>query len=185
MLKPGMTKSEIEQFLQGKGDFVQIDHLGRFLKESIAMDTKKFIFLKLAALYEKAKMLNDAAKMYSHAADLSIPFAEKIKYHVKETELYAKLGAFDRVEQAMKKAFSNANSREREEIYGSVKLFFKEQAKVLEKELKRNQAIRFYEKLLEMRISESERREIKEKLLELYKRTGKLHEYMVLEKSLG
>ncbi len=38
-----MTKTEIENFLRGKGDFVQIDHLGRFLKEPIAMDTKKFI----------------------------------------------------------------------------------------------------------------------------------------------
>lgn len=180
-----MTKTEIEQFLNGKGDFVQIDHLGRYLKEPVAMDTKKFIFLKLAELYEKAKMLGEAAKMYNNAAELSIPFVEKIKYHLKETELYVKLGAFDRVEQAMKKAFGQANSKEREEIQAFVKQFVKEQAKVLEKELKRNQAVKFYEKLLEMRISESERQEIREKLLELYKRTGKLHEALALEKSLG
>ena len=185
VLKPGMTKSEIEQFLQDKGNFVQIDHLGRFLKEPVALDTKKFIFLKLATLYEKAKMLNESAKMYENAAGLSIAFAEKIKHYMKEVELYAKLGTFDKVEQAAKKAMAQANSREREEITTSVKIFYKEQAKVCETELKRNQAVRFYEKILEMRISEQEKIEIKEKLLELYKKLGKLHEYLALEKSLN
>src|SRR6266498_806145 len=103
LLRPSMTKSEIEQALQGKGDYVQIDHLGRFLKENIALDTKKFVFLKLAILYEKSKMLNDAAKMYDNAAELSIAFAEKIKHYAKEAELYARAGTFDKVEQAMKK----------------------------------------------------------------------------------
>lgn len=184
MLKAGMTKTEIEQELLGKGNFVQIDHLGRFLKEPIALDTKKFVFLKLAVLYEKARMLNDAAKMYDNAAGISIAFAEKIKHYMKETELYAKLGAFDRVEQAIKKAMAQANFREVEEIKISVKMFYKEQAKICEAEVRRSQATRFYEKILEMRISEQERREIKEKLLELYKKLGKIHEYQVLEKSI-
>lgn len=183
-LKPGMTKSEIEQFLQGKGDYVQIDHLGRFLKEPMALETKKFVFLKLAGLYEKAKMFDEAAKMYDNAAGLSIAFVEKIKHYMKETEFYAKLGAFDRVEQAMKKAMTQANFREKEEIRISVKMFYKEQAKVCEAELRRNQATRFYEKILEMRISEQERAEIGGKLLELYKSLGKIHEYRALEKSI-
>ncbi len=183
-LKPGMTKSEIEQFLQGKGDYVQIDHLGRFLKEPMALETKKFVFLKLAGLYEKAKMFDEAAKMYDNAAGLSIAFVEKIKHYMKETEFYAKLGAFDRVEQAMKKAMTQANFREQEEIRISVKMFYKEQAKVCEAELRRNQATRFYEKILEMRISEQERAEIGGKLLELYKSLGKIHEYRALEKSI-
>ncbi|MEK6904523.1 MAG: hypothetical protein AABW87_02930 [Nanoarchaeota archaeon] len=185
LLKPGMTKSEIEQFLQGKGDYVQIDHLGRFLGEpGVALDTKKFVFLKLAVLYEKAKMLNEAAKMYENAAEISIPFAEKIKNYMKETELYVKSGAFDRVEQATKKAMSQANTREREEIKISVKMFYKEQAKACESELRRAQAARFYEKILEMGISEQEKAEISEKLLELYKSLGRIHEYNLLEKRI-
>jgi len=184
LLRKEMAKSEIEQALKGKGDFVQIDSLGRLLKEPIAFDTRKFVFLKLATLYEKAKMFNDSAKMYGNAAEISLPFAEKIKHYMKETELYAKTGAFDRVENAMKKAMAQANSREREEIKISVKMLYKEQAKTCEAELRRNQATRFYEKILEMRIPEQERRETGEKLLELYKRLGKLREYQVLEKSM-
>jgi len=113
-----------------------------------------------------------------------IAFTEKIKHYMKETEFYARLGAFDRVEQAMKKAMAQANSREREEIKISVKMFYKEQAKICEAELRRNQAARFYEKILEMRVSEQEGAEIGGKLLDLYKKLGKLHEYQALEKSI-
>ena len=182
MLKQSMTKSEIEKDLQGKGDFVQIDHLIRFLKDPIAMDTKKFVFLKLAALYEKAKLLDEAAKMQNNAAELAIPFTEKITYYKKETELYIKSGAFDRAEKAMRDAISQANVKEREEIYAYIKKFYKDQAMECEKNQKRSQAVRLYEKLLEMRISESERSEIKAKLLELYNTLGKVREYTALEK---
>lgn len=185
MLTPGMTKTEIEQELKGKGDFVQIDNLGRFLKDPIAMDTKKFVFLKLAALYEKTRMMNDSAKMYDNAAELSIAFTEKIKHYLKEAELYVKTGSFDRVENAMRKALAQSNSKEKEDIYSSVKMLYKEQAKVCEAELRRNQAVKFYEKILEMRISEQEKWEVKEKLLELYRKLGKLREYQALEKGLG
>ena len=179
-----MTKSEIEQFLKGKGDYVQIDHLGRFMKEpGLAMDTKKFIYLKLAELYEKAKMFSEAAKMCDHAADLSIPYAEKMGHYKREAELYARAGEFDRSEMAMKKAMSEVNYREKEEIYNSMKDFYKEQGKMYEKMEKRNQAVKFYEKVLEMRISDAERSEIKARLMELYKKLGKIREYSAMERS--
>ncbi len=181
-LDPKMSKSEIDQFLSGKGDYVQIDHLGRFIKEQIPMDTKKYVFLKLAVLYEKANMNLEAAKMYNNAADLSVAFSEKIKHYLKEAELYTKAGSFDRVEAAMKKAMSEANSKEREMIQSSVKMFFEQQAQLNEADSKRNQATRYYEKLLEMKISDQERRIIKEKLLELYKQLGRVREYSNLEK---
>ncbi|MCX6749190.1 MAG: hypothetical protein NTW17_00390 [Candidatus Pacearchaeota archaeon] len=182
MLKPTMSKSEIEKDLQGKGDFVQIDHLIRFLKDQLSMDTKKFVFLKLAALYEKAKLLDEAARMQNNAAELAIAFTEKITYYKKEAELYIKSGAFDKAEKAMRDAMSQANLREKEDIYAFIKQFYKEQALVCEKNEKRNQAVRLYEKILEMRITETERSEIKAKLLELYKKLGKVREYMILEK---
>lgn len=184
MLRPGMTKTEIEKDIQGKGNFVQIDHLTRFLKEPVAMETKKFIFLKLEELYEKAKILGDAAKMYENAADLGMTFSEKIGYYIKETELHIKMGAFDRAEITMKKALSQANIREKDDIINSVKRFYQEQAQASEKGAKRNQAARLYEKILEFRISDQERKEIKEKLLELYRALGKVREAANIEKTL-
>jgi hypothetical protein len=74
MLKTGMTKSEIEEKLADKGDFVQIDYLTNFLKETMTLDMKKFVFTKLAELYEKTGMLEEAAKNHDDAALISIPF---------------------------------------------------------------------------------------------------------------
>ena len=185
MLNARMTKSEVEKELQGKGCFVQIDHLNRFLREPIGIEMKKFVYLKLAALYETGKLLSEAAKMYENAANVSIAFTEKITHHMKVAETYVKLGAFDRIDHAIKNAMGEANSREREEIQISLKQMLREQAKVLETGLKRNQAAKFYERLLDMRLSDQERREAKERLLDLYRKVGKLHEALTLEKSLG
>jgi len=186
MLKPEMTKSEIEKDLQGKGNFVQIDHLNRFLKDhQLSMDTKKFIFLKLASLYEASKLFGETAKAYENAASLSLTFAERIKHYTKAAEYYAKLGDFNRVDEAVRKAMAEANSKEREDIQATVKMIYKNQAAQLESEMKRSNAARFYEKLLDMRLSDQERREIKERLAELYRKLGRLQEALTLEKSLG
>ena len=185
MLKQGMTKTEIEKDLQGKGNFVQIDHLNRFLKEQLPMDTKKFIFIKLASLYESAKILTDAAKMYDNAAELAIPFAEKIEDYLKETSLYIKAGDFERAEQAMKKAMSQTVTlKDKEAIADSVKRFYREQAQASEKAEKRNHAIKLYEKILEFRVTDQERQEIKEKLMVLYNKVGKIHEYSNMERGM-
>jgi len=173
MLKTGMIKSEIEEELTGKGDFVQIDYLTRFLKEPLTMDMKKFIFLKLAELYEKISMLKEAAKNYNDAAMVSIAFSEKINHYMKEADLYIKADDFEKCDEAMKKAMAQANSTEKNDIYFTVKGFYKLQAETYEKNLKRASAARVYEKLLEMRISDSERKEIKEKLLGTYDKLGK------------
>ncbi len=182
MLSKEMRKHEIEEDLKGKGDFVQIDHLNRFLKESLSMDTKKFVYLKLAEIYEKRSMFSDAAKMYDNAAMISITFSDKVKQYVKETELYIKAGFFDRADEAMKKAVGTASTAEKDRIYTSIKDFYKRQAEVYEKELRRSHAVSIYERVLEMKINDLERQEIRKKLLGLYEKLGKIKEYAALKK---
>jgi len=164
-----MRKEEIEQFLENKGDFVRIDHLSRFLKDNLTMDIKKYVAIKLGELYDKKLMFSEAAKMYDIAAIFSIPFAEKIKYYTKEAELFIKTGAFDRADEAVRKAMVEAKEKERAEIYVSIKEFYKKQAQIFEKENRRSN-------------SGTERGEVKEKLLSLYEKTGKLKEYYELKR---
>ncbi|MBU2562244.1 MAG: hypothetical protein KKF68_01120 [Nanoarchaeota archaeon] len=176
MLKKAMSKIEIEETLNGKGDFVQIDYLTRFLKENPPIDIKRFVYYKLAVIYEKKCLFSEAAKMYENMAIISIAFSEKIKNYVKETELFIKAGLFDRADEAMKKAMSDANANQRAEIYFSIKTFYKNQAEIYERELRKNNAAKIYEKLLEMNLQESERQEIKKNLLFLYEKLGKFRE---------
>jgi len=183
MLDENMSKSELERELDGKGDFIQIDIVNKFLGRSseLKRDTKKFLFLRLAEIYERRLMIREAAKMYDNLGILVISFSEKIKYFLKEVKLLISKGEFNRAEEAMKKAISQASSVERENIYFEVKHFYKEQAREYEEKMKRNHAVRIYEKLLEMRLDFSERKEIKEKLLELYDKLGEIRKYEYLK----
>ena len=185
MLYTGISKSDIEKEIEGKGDFVQIAYLTEILEEKIPIDTKKFICFKLAEIYEKKGMLDDAAKMFNNIALISIAFSEKIKHYIKESELYIKAGVFEKADGAMKKAMNQANAIEKQDIYFIIKDFYKGQAEVYEKEMKRNNAARIYERLLQMNITDLEKQEIKKKLLELYEKLGKLKEYFILKKSLN
>lgn len=182
MLKPEMSKSEIERDLAGKGNFVQIDHLNRFLKDhSINMDTKKFIFLKLATLYEGSKLFGETAKAYENAASISLTFSDKIKHYTKAAEAYSRLGAFDRVDEAIRRAMAEANNRERMEIQNTIKQIYFSRARTLEAEQKRSHAVKFYEKLMEMRLTEQEKTETRAKLADLYNRLGKVRESKLAE----
>jgi len=182
MLGSNLSKSDVEEKLVGRGDFVNIDYLSKLLNEKLHRDTKKFVYLKLIEIYERTRMFNDVAKMYEGIASISIAFSEQIKNHLKATEYYIKAGFFDKADYAMKKALNEANSVEREEINFSVKDFYKRQAEEYEKVLKRNAATKIYEKLLEMNITDQERKEIKEKLIELYEKLGRLKEFYAMKK---
>ncbi len=183
MINLDMTKKEIEDYLSGKGDFVKIDHLTRFLEnKSVPIDKKKFVYGKLSEIYEGKKMFSEAAKMCNNMALCSIAFSEKSKYHTKEAQLYVMAGNFKAVDSAMKKATADVNATERENIHFVVKEFCKRQAEAFEKSLRRAQTVRIYESLLQMDISEVEKEEIKLKLMGLYEKLGRVKDYFKLKK---
>jgi tetratricopeptide (TPR) repeat protein len=168
-----MSKLEIEKCLATKGNFIKIDYLTRFLKEDIPLDMKKFCYVKLGEVYETMKLFSDAAQVFNSLSIIAIAYVEKIKYHIKESKMYILAGNFEKADEAMKKAMNESNSVQREEIYAEIKNFYKKVAEEYEKETKRNHASIVYEKLLEMKISDSERQEIKKRLEKLYEKLGK------------
>lgn len=183
MLDKNMSKSELERELDEKGDFIQIDLINKFLDLSSGLkrDTKKFLFLRLAEIYERRLMVGEAAKMYDNLGIIVISYSEKIKYFLKEAKLFISKGEFNRADEAMKKAIAQASSVERENIYFEVKHLYKEQAREHEEKSKRVHAVRIYEKLLEMNLGFQERKEIKEKLLGFYDKLGEIRKYESLK----
>jgi len=180
MLRRGMSKSEIEKELAGKGDFVQLDYLTSFLKEEMQTDVRKFVMLKIAEIYEAKMIFGEAAKIYNNLAIFSVPFTDKIKYHVKEAESHIKSGNFREADYATQKAMNQANNFQKNDIMLSIKQFYKKQAEAYEKSMKRSNAMKLYEKLLELSSTDSERKEIRTKLLNLYEKLGKFREYNTL-----
>lgn len=182
MLSKDMSRSEIDRFLEGKGDFIQIDLLTNFIKTKPPLLMKKYAYTKLAQIYQNKKMFKDSAKMYENLGVISTAFSDKVKYFLIASEFYIKDGAFDQADSTMNQAMKEANSYERGEIYHSIKRFYKNQAQEYESQDKRNQASKIYEKLLSMQISPQEEKEIRKKLMELYEKLGKFKEYNILKK---
>src|SRR4030042_3024879 len=140
MLNKNMSRSEIERELNGKGDFIQIDYLTRFIDQKPPLYEKKFAIMKLIEIYDNKKMFNDSARMYENLAINSVTYSEKVGYFVKEAESYIKAGYFDKADSAMRKAMEISTIVKKTDIYNQIKDFYKRQAEVYESEAKRNNA---------------------------------------------
>lgn len=182
MLNKSMSRSEIERELKGKGDFVQIDYLTRFIAQKPALHEKKYAFMKLIEIYQGKGMFNDIAQIYNNLVILSTSSQEKIDYLIKETKAYIQGGRFDEADSVMRRSMEEVPIVKKADIYEDIKNFYKIQAVAFEKEAKRNHAIKVYEKLLSMKINDSERNEAKAKLLSLYEQLGKFRESSALER---
>lgn len=182
MIDKNISVQEIQHELNGKGDYVKIDYLSRLLKETISIASRNFVCQKLAEIYEDRGMLPSAAQMYEALGISALTSGDKVKYFTKETECYAIAGSFDKADYALKRAMSEGNPIDRQRIYDNTIETFKKYASQFEKEKnKRNHAAKIYEKLLEMKIPDSDRKTIKEKLLQLYEQMGKMKEYFQLK----
>ncbi len=178
-----MSKGDIEKELEGKGEYIQIDLLTNFIEGKPPILMKRHAYTLLAKIYQKKKMFKDAARNYESLGIISITFTDKVKYFLIAAEFYIKDGAFEQADYAMKKAMAEANSFERGEIYHSLKQYYKNQATEFESQGKRNKASVIYEKILSMKITHTEEKEIRKKLLDLYEKLGKFKEYSLLEKN--
>jgi len=181
MLNNDMSLIEIGKELEGKGDFIRIDYLTRYIEQRPPMSKKKFAFNKLLEIYESKNMFNDAAKIYHSLAMLTVVIREKIDYLIKASKAYIKGGNLEKADLTLGSALTEASDIRKQVIYEEIKNFYKKQAEIYEKESKRNHSVKIYEKILDMKISDEERKEIKEKLLQLYEGLGKFRESSVLK----
>ena len=185
MLRKGMTKVEIEKELGGKGDYVLIDNMTRFLKENLPRDIRKFVYLKLVAVYERRNMFFEAAEVYNRMIELAITPSEKASYSSKATECHIKSGQFDKADLSMKKIPNEVRGTERAKMNISMKDFYKKQAEQYEREKRRNMAMRTYEKILTLDVSEAEKLEVNKKLMNLYRELGLVKQYMTMKSKVG
>ena len=176
-----VTKKEIEDSINGKGDFVKIDHLTRFLKNDLPLDLKKLVYIKLAVIYDDKAMHSEAAKMYAKLAEISIAFREKVNFNVREAEMFIKAAQYDYADNSLKKAYTNASVDEQREIKKHIVNFHKNLAAEYEKKDRRSHAIQVYERLLKMNLLDFEKEEARARLKALYEKTGRLREYFSLK----
>ena len=183
MLTKDMHKNEVEGFLEGKGDFVCIDYLTRYLKLMPPIEMRKFAYLKLAEIYLEKSMFSSAAEAFKNAALNSVPFREKQNFYLNEAKAWISAFDFDKSDKALKRAMDEANNREKEEIYREFISSFNKEMQKIENSTKYGHLMKLYEKFLKLKISNDERERTKEKLLKIYEKLGKIKEYKLLENS--
>lgn len=166
--------------LEGKGDFVQIDYLTRFLKLSPPISMRKYSYLALARIYLNRSSFTEAAKMFNNASINCLTFKEKQECHLKEAKSYVRATEYDKSIQALKKAFSEANQKERKKLFEDLIDYYKKVGEDFESSGLPGKATKLYEKLITMKISQEDKDEIREKLLILYKKLGRTKEYDAL-----
>lgn len=181
MLTKNSRKQEIEDFLEGKGDFIQIDHLNRFIKLLPPIDLRKYAYLKLARIYLNRAMFVDAAQAFRNAGVNSITFREQQENYMKEAKCFIRAMKFDDASNAFKKTLAEANQKERAELYKEYTDYFKKVGEDFEKQGLPGKSTQIYEKLIRMKISDDDKAEVKDKLLNLYDRLGKRKEYTFLK----
>ncbi len=171
-----ITKADIEEELKGKEDFVKMDKLRRFLNNADNLEIKKYILLSLASINESKGMYNDAIKNVDVAIDLSLTFRDKKELAMKETELWIKARQFDMADKGLLKAQSFGNSQERMEAELVYKDQYRAHAKNAENLGKHRLAIEFYEKLFQLKQPSEKKIEVKERLIDLYNRMGRIRD---------
>ncbi|MAG38084.1 hypothetical protein CMI45_01715 [Candidatus Pacearchaeota archaeon] len=173
---------EISEKLKGMGDYVKISYLRDCLNNNLNFETRKFVLVRLAGIYEERSMFGDAAKLYRFASEINTSTESRINDFVKSTELFIRAGMFDEADASYRKALSLAKEIEKNKIVESVKGFYKTQGKLHEANDKRRNAMIIYEKLKSsFDLDMEEKKFVRERLLFLYDKLGKIKEYLALK----
>jgi len=173
---------EIEVKLGGMNtDLNKINYLESALKETgFSYEIKRFIWGELAKFYEGRKMFERAARAMANKAGVEVMFKDKIDSYIMSAELYSKVGKVDAADDMFVRASRDGNDEQKMAIRLARKNVYLISAQELEKKGKKASAVKFYEKLIKMRLEDVEKDEIKEKLIRTYNALGMFREAKLL-----
>ncbi len=176
------SREEIEAKLNTmQTDFNKIVYLESALREDLTYEVKRWIWGVLAELCETQGMFEKAARAMQNKAGIDISFKDKIEAYLSAGELYARAGKVEDAEGMFLKAYRNADNEQKLRIKLAMKNIFLVSAQELEKKGKPFAAVKYYEHLIKMPLDEVEKGEIKDKLLEGYRRLGRFKDAKLLE----
>jgi len=180
MLIKEKTKPEIESKIGSMGDFLKMEYLEECLKQNFSFDIKKFCSEELAKLYELRNMFSEAARKLEFIGEICLTFRERKEAYMKAAEFFVKAGLYDKAEYSLKKAIESGNDLEKKELKKAIDELLRQQAEVYEKENRIGKALKAYEYFYKI-CDESEKEQVKEKLLVIYQKLVMISEYNILK----
>ena len=185
--KPVVEKSrnEIEAKLKTMGDYVKMSYLQRAAKSQLDFDTRKFVLIELAKIYEQKHMYLDAGKTIKASAEITTTFREKMMQFMKAVEFNVHGNDFAEAERIFSQALALGNDREKWEMKQQFKQFHFMQAQDYLKHDRRSNAKVLYQKMLSMDLAPNERADVQNQLLQLYYKLGNVREYHALKDKMS
>jgi len=176
------TIEEIQDRLKTMStDLNKVIYLESALKGvSFNFEIKRFIWGELADLYEGRGMFEKAARAMANKAGMEIVSRDRTDSYIDSAELFAKVGKVEDADEMFVRAMRDVNSEQAAKVKLARKNIYFVLAKDLEIRGKRASAVKFYEKLIKMKLDEIERAMVKEKLLSTYKALGMFREARLL-----
>jgi tetratricopeptide (TPR) repeat protein len=162
-----------------------MDFLSQCLKKQLDFDTKKYVLMNLAQVYEARRMFSEAAKMMRNAAEINTTYDGKMNDFAKSCVLFTRAGNFAEADVSFTKAMGSAQTDlQKQRIKAVRKDALKAQAKEYIGRDKRSHAVAAYEHLVEIDLTPEEKREAQSTLLALYEKLGKVREYYALKTNM-
>jgi tetratricopeptide (TPR) repeat protein len=163
-------------------DLNKVSYLESALKAtSFSYEIKRFIWGELSKLYEGRKMFERAARAMASKAGVEPMSKDKIDSYVTAAELFSRIGKVEDADDMFLRASRDANNEHKMKIRLARKNIYLVSAKELEGKGKKASAVKFYEKLIKMRLEEVEKNEIKMRLISIYKALAMFREAKLLE----
>ena len=179
------TRSEIDAKIKTMGEYVKMSYLQRAVKSQLDFDTRKFVLLELTRIYGQKGMFLDAAKTMRAAAEITTTFREKIGQFMKAVEFNIKGNNFEDAERMFAQSLALGNDSEKWEMKQLYKQFHFNQVQVYLKNDRRNNAKEIYQKMLSLDLNSDEKKEVQNRLLELYYKLGNVREYHALKDKMS
>lgn len=145
-----------------------------------SFEVKRFLWAELAKLYEERKMFDRAALSLSNLASMEPMFKDRMDSYVMAAEMYSRVGKIAEADEMFVRAARDASDVDKKKVALARKNVYLKFATELDSKGKRASAVKFYERLIKMRLDEVEKSDILEKLKVSYNALGMFREARLL-----
>ena len=182
LLKKEMNKGEIEKELNGKGDYVQIDTIRRFLKENPSPRFEEICLCQACRDLRKKDDVSAGSGDIQQIGGDDKYLWDKMKFLIQETGNYIHGGYFEMADSITNKIIADIKPMEKTNTLNIIKDFYKTQAMIFEKEKRKSKAVEVYEKMITLKtLSDAEKTDVNNKLLRLYNHLGLVAKFLSLK----
>lgn len=183
-LRDDMTEAEImKKFSTFMSDELKAEFIENCLKKKLDHSVKKNIHIKVADIYDKKRWYTNAAAHIAAAISCTDVYREKMNLYIRLGQLNIKDNKHIFARDAFKSAMDFANSEERRKIGNDIKNLYLNEASSLDANGKWRQAALIYEYSLDL-LTDAEKKAIKQKLVILYEKLGRIKDSMRMKKEL-